>query len=370
MAGDVPQDAPVAKIPRQRTSALDLIRGVPGALASIGSSIPAQIAGRATALFNPAAGQKVAEAMTYQPSERGQEVLDRFGRVLEKSKLEGMGPMALPAGGVAAPVALPQPLQKGARSLMQSALKPSKSEMKSGKGARAVDTMLKEGFNVTEGGVQKMSAEIDRLNEAIKEVIKNSPATVDKAKATKALAEATEKFKMQVTPQADLATIQKALDDFMANPLFEGMEEIPIQLAQDMKQGTYRVLGDKAYGEQKGAGAEAQKALARGLKEGIVEAAPEVGPLNARESALINARNIAANRVATSGNKNPMGLGLLHPQTILPWLVDRSGAAKSVGARGLYNLGEALPAQANVPSPATLRALKVAPFIGANEEYQ
>ena len=37
--------------------------------------------------------------------------------------------------------------------------------------------------------------------------------------------------------------------------------------AQAMKQGTYRALGDKAYGELKGASIEAQKAQARGLKE-------------------------------------------------------------------------------------------------------
>ena len=369
---DVPESAPTGSVKNApRTGAVDFLRGLPGALSAMGINTLGQLAGRATALLNPSAGLKVADTLSYTPSEKGQETGRILGKVLDKSKLAGMGPMAMPAGeGATIAMKGPSsPLQAAGRSLMQSALKPSKIEQRTGKAGRAVDTMLEGGYSVTKGGVEKMTAEIDRLNDAIKDAIKNSPATVDKAAATKALNEAVDKFKLQVTPQADLATIQKAMDDFMANPLFEGMERIPVQLAQDVKQGTYRVLGDKAYGEQKGAGAEAQKALARGLKEGVAEAVPSVGPMNAKESDLINARNIAANRVMSDANKNPIGLGILNPSTLIPWLMDRSPAVKSLLARGLYQTGKAVPdPQVPVPSPQALQALGVAPLVQGQQQ--
>lgn len=94
--GDVPQPA------RQPgPSAMDLILGVPEALAGIGQGTLAQLAGRATALFNGPAGQKVASAMSPEVSERGKAVLDKIDSWLQKSKLEGMGPMVMPEGQAA-----------------------------------------------------------------------------------------------------------------------------------------------------------------------------------------------------------------------------------------------------------------------------
>lgn len=90
--GAIKQDAPP-------TSAVDFMRGLPGAALSAASSVPAEIAGRATALVNPEAGRKVTEAMTYQPSERGQETLRLLGKGLEKTgldKLSGLGPAFAP----------------------------------------------------------------------------------------------------------------------------------------------------------------------------------------------------------------------------------------------------------------------------------
>src|SRR6185369_7841136 len=154
----------------------------------------------------------------------------------------------------------------------------------------------------------------------------------------------TTEFQKQVAQADDTASIKKVWNDFMSNPLLPGRESplpahldrpavettlrqaaadnlgppiastleqvageqpgratappsigvpppapmIPIQLAQEMKQGTYRALGKKSYGEQKGAETEAQKTLARALKEDIATAEPKVGPLNEQESALLN----------------------------------------------------------------------------------
>jgi hypothetical protein len=251
-----------------------------------------------------------------------------------------VGVQAIPVIAGSALAKLGEPaLQSAGRQLMQSALKPSRAELASGKGAKAVDTMLEEGINVTPGGVRTLNAEIDKLNDAMHAALARSNATVDKAQAAKALDDLVQRVKMQVNPQSDMATVQKALDEFLNHPLVAQMSDIPVQLAQQLKQGTYRSLGSKSFGELKGAEIEAQKGLARGLKEEIAQAVPEVGPLNAAESRLLNARDIAENRVLMDANKNPMGLGWLaaHPSTWLGFAADRSPLIKSLLARGLHS---------------------------------
>lgn len=249
------------------------------------------------------------------------------------------------AMGPASKLASPS-LQAGARNLMQSAMKPTLEALRTGKAARAIDTMLDEGINVTKGGVEKLRTQIGELNQQIADAIASSPATVDKAKVASELQGTLNKFLNQVNPKADVATIEKAWTEFLSHPLLTGARDIPVQLAQKLKQGTYKALGDKPYGQLNGAEIEAQKTLARGLKEGVAEAVPEVARLNARESDLINALNVAQRRVLMDGNKNPAGLGILHPETLALWLADRSPLAKSLLARMMYSGSEQIPATA------------------------
>ncbi len=111
-----------------------------------------------------------------------------------------------------------------------------------------------------------------------------------------------------------------------------------VQRAQELKQGTYRALGQRAYGEAKGATTETEKALARGLKEGIEAVHPQVKAPNAREGALIEAKDAIAKRVALAANRDPGGLGLIaeNPKSIIAFVLARSPAVKSMLARGMY----------------------------------
>jgi hypothetical protein len=151
-------------------------------------------------------------------------------------------------------------------------------------------------------------------------------------------------FKNQVTPLSDIASIQKAWDEFLNHPFLKG-NDIPVRQAQEMKQGTYKALGDKSYGELKGAETESQKALARGLKEEIAKAVPEVRPLNAEESKLLNALSMAERRSLMEANKNPAGLGWLttNPAKFAAYMADRSGLFKSLIARMLNTGAQAVP---------------------------
>ena len=99
------------------------------------------------------------------------------------------------------------------------------------------------------------------------------------------------------------------------------------------------------YGEQGSAATEAQKTLARGLKEGIAEAVPGVAGLNAKESALINALQLAERRAAVEGNKNLGGLAWLShsPATWAAFMADKSGAFKSIVARMMHSGAKTIP---------------------------
>src|SRR5206468_3026519 len=112
-------------------------------------------------------------------------------------------------------------------------------------------------------------------------------------------------------------------------------------LAQELKQGTYRILASK-YGEQGSAATEAQKALARGLKEGISEKVPAVAGLNAEESKLINALEVAERRALMDGNKNFGGLAWLahSPATWAAFMADKSALFKSLVARMMHSGSE------------------------------
>lgn len=251
-------------------------------------------------------------------------------------------PMALTAFGAqksAAPA-----MEGAAQSLMQSALKPSKEARRTGDAQKAITTMLEEGINVSQGGVGKLRGAIDDLNKEIAERIANSTATVDKGKAAAELGGLIKKFERQATPGGDIRAIENAWTEFLSHPLIKG-NELPVQLAQQIKQGTYSILKGK-FGEQGSAAVEAQKTIARGLKEGIAEAVPEVGKLNAKESGLLNALKLAEERALQAGNNNPGGLSWLasNPAAWAAFMADKSSAFKSAAARLLYSSRNAAPA--------------------------
>lgn len=231
------------------------------------------------------------------------------------------------------------------KKLMQEALKPTLEQLRTGKAARAIQTMLDEGVNVTPGGVAKLRGKIADLNDQIKDAIKSVPAVVDKAKVASYLQGTLKQFEQQVNPQGDIKAIRQAWQAFINHPMLKDVDQIPVKLAQDLKQGTYKALGEKSYGELKGATTEAQKTLARGLKEEIAKAVPSISALNATESKLLNAAGLAERRVLMAGNRDIGGIGWLahNPKTWLAFMADRSPLLKSLLARAVYNGAERVP---------------------------
>lgn len=258
----------------------------------------------------------------------------------------GLNALPMAFGGGAAKGAAPV-LQKGARTLMQSALKPTIKQLQSGDAGVAIDTLLKEGINPTEGGVKLLKARIGELDDQIAAAIEQSGATISKGEVGKKLIPLFEQFKKQVNATDDLKAIKQAWIDFRNHPLLAGKQDIPVQLAHELKKGTYQTL-KKKYGTVGTASDAAQKTLASGLREGVADAVPEIAGLTKQESDLIRTMKVTERRALMELNKNPMGLSLLahNPATWAAFMADKSALFKSVAARMLNSGAEQIPATA------------------------
>jgi hypothetical protein len=232
--------------------------------------------------------------------------------------------------------------EAGGRNLMQSALKPGKFSRESGDAAKAVQTLLDEGVNVTEGGVAKLTDKIDLLDERLGNAISASKAKLLKTDVLQRLRDVVKDYRAGLDAEPNVATIREQARKLIEHPDSRFINEMSVQEAQAMKRQNYKELGDKAYGIglKPAAERDAKKAITRGLKEEIERAVPEAGAVNAEMSPLINARDLAQERVLLAGNKNPISFGafgLANPATLLAWLADRSELGKSILARFLHS---------------------------------
>lgn len=232
-------------------------------------------------------------------------------------------------------------LQSGAERVMQGALKPDKFMRDSGQAREGIQTMLKQGIGVSESSLTRVESRIDTLNTQIKDAIKNSSAIVNRDEVVKALDSVFDKAAKQSRSGGDLTAVLNAVDDFLTSHA----KDIPVQLAQQIKQGTYASLGNKAYGSglKPAIERDIDKALARGFKEEISKQVPAISGLNAQESKLLPVRDMIEARLSAQANNQPIGLGWLNPSTVLPWMLERNPGMLSLVARGMYGASGAGP---------------------------
>lgn len=245
---------------------------------------------------------------------------------LNENQTEILSDVGGMAGGVAGSMAAPGAarllgrvalLGKTPEGAYESALKPS-TTMTQDERQAAVKTGLENEIPVSKGGVEKINSLIESLNQKIADTLAADPnRPIDpNAVATRADAART-KFANQVNAQGDLNAIEASRQQFLkeqgAPTNMQGeitglAPNMGSAQAQAMKQGTYRVLAGK-YGEQGSAAVEAQKALARGLKEEIATQFPEISTLNASESKLLDLQPILERAVNRISNHQLIGIG-------------------------------------------------------------
>ena len=209
------------------------------------------------------------------------------------------------AGAVASKVVPTGAADALSSRLYQSALKPS-TTLPTSKVASAVRTGIENEIPVSPEGLDKLNDLMGDLNNKIAaEIGKNPNAPISKYAVASNLAGTMQRFANQVTPISDLDAIRKTGNEFLQNQ----PNDIPASQAQAMKQGTYQQLSSKAYGELGTATTEAQKALARGLKEELAKQFPELDSLNAADSKLINLSDVLERAVKRISNHQMLGIG-------------------------------------------------------------
>lgn len=325
---------------------------------SYGLTGPAPAKGQyVSAADDPANGGLMAALKSYDKG-----IYDAGGAVTDFASKHGASPeVAGGLGGVTnfAMQALPLGLGQGAKvaapavetlgkELMGQSLKPLASKWASGKGDKAVQTMLDEGVNVTQGGVDVLKSRIDDLHDQVQNIITTSNATVDKKRVVNYLQGVISRFENRPNALEAQKEVERAWMQFVDHPKISGVDQIPIQTANDMKRGYQKSVGDKGYGEMKTPGTESEKMLAYGLRAEEAAAEPGIAPLLSRESDLINAKNIAERRVNAARNNNMIGIGAIAPtkEGLIAFIADKWGLTKSMAARFLYHNAEALPSGA------------------------
>lgn len=320
-----------------------MVGGVPGA--AVGGAAGQGLKTTAEHVTEiPGAVADVARNLVTHPSETVMGGLSGMREGAQDAAVEGAKQGAMEGVGRA----LTAVAKPAGEKLMTSALKPAyaltEKAVRKAELPRVVKTMLDEGVNVTQAGIGKINTLLKATNDEIKSLIANSTATISPAQVARTAAPVIREAGNQVAGAADQAAARGVVKEFVAKKgMSQGaMRQMPVQEAQALKQGTYKAMGQRAYGETKGAALEAEKALARGLKEGIEQAHPEVKGLNAREGALIEARNAIAKRVAQAANRDPGGLAWLaaNPGQLVAFAMSRNPAVKSMLARGLYQSAE------------------------------
>ena len=279
--------------------------------------------------FVGSAMQKMDEAAP--PSTPGQSYMSRVAGAATPGNIgtavgtaAQVAPMALGGLDAAAPgrpiIPTPSPANLAARAALlgrspqaayESALKPS-TTLSAADRANIVQTGLDNGIPVSKAGVEKIGDLVNDLNQKISDTIASDPnRPINPSKAVQNLNTTRAKFSNQVNPQADMNAINASGDEFLNQFRSQpggAVRNMTADEAQQMKQGTYRVLAGK-YGEQGSASVEAQKALARGLKEEIATQFPEINNLNAAESRLLNLQPVLERAVNRISNHQMVGIG-------------------------------------------------------------
>lgn len=342
-------------------TAVDWLPTATGAVGGLIGSTAGPLGAVAGAALGGAAGQAVKG--TVQAARTGQDApsLAEAGKAVA-------GQAALQGGAEAGGRAIGAGMAAAGPALMQSAVKPGlKATARALFGGTAtedlpiVKTLLKEGVNVSPGGIAKLDRIISASNDEIKAAIAHAKGLIYPEAVAARVDPVIARASQQVNPVGDVAAAKDAAREFLTSRGGPNLPATPLTVpeAQALKTGTYQSLKEKAYGELKAPAIEAQKALARGLKEDIEQQAAQSGidiaTPNAREGAVITAKEAIAKRLAAAGNRDPGSLAWLahNPTAGLLFVMERSPAVKSMLARGLYQSAGA----ASGVSPQVIRGL-------------
>lgn len=199
--------------------------------------------------------------------------------------------------------------RKGAETvsnrLMTSVLKPSIRQLR--KEPKIGFKAAKMGLSGDKGKILAKAEEVITKNEkALEGIIDNSKGSVDVAKIADTLDDLKRPFS-NTGDDASVAVIEKLQN------VLKGKGTISVKEANQLKKDFYSGLKDTAYGQgtsKLGASIKAEKAAARGLKEGVEKAEPSkpIADLNKRTSVAGMVRDAVSRQELLDNRRNMMGL--------------------------------------------------------------
>lgn len=294
---------------RDPMAALPMIGGMVGGLAG-GRVSPT---GMTLAGLGGAVGQGVREVVdaVRDPIRRTSGPMDTLSQVnaplvrmaragAEQAGLEGLG------RGVTGAVT------KGAQAVYRGYLKPSLSQSLLPKAQEIVKTAIEEALPISRAGKATGLRLISEINQQVSGLLKHSTEMVD----LHAVAERVRKFAAQRynKPGSNPSNFEAAmavadrLDNHPALGLPAGAKpsrvDVPVGQANEVKRALGADAGDNAFGVKSNAQKSTEKFGYGSLRRAIEQKVPEIAPLNARESKLIDATKTIARAVEREANQN------------------------------------------------------------------
>ncbi|WP_047495678.1 hypothetical protein [Terriglobus sp. TAA 43] len=242
----------------------------------------------------------------------------------------------------------------------EQALRPSVSYSPDERAAMA-RTGLDEGIVVGKPGVTQLEDRLNNLGIQIEQAIKPG-VQIDPNRAASYADQTKARFANQVNAAGDLAAIDRVKQQFLeergarpgtpavqpqATGLFNAsghpimrpgtpaQPATPAPLmdatqAQAIKRGTYSVNAGK-YGQLSSAEIEAQKAIARGLKDELANAFPELKDLNGASGRLLDLQGPLERAVAQRGNRGLLQIGTAATTGVVKALGGSNKMAVAIG---------------------------------------
>jgi hypothetical protein len=200
-----------------------------------------------------------------------------------------------------------------AKAVYRGYLKPSLSKINIGKAKEIVDTAFRENLPVTAGAVDEAGRRISALKTQVDDLLANTPGMVDLHQvAEKVRAFARQTFSRPGRGTDDLQAALDVADRIDAHPSMTPTppnawnDLVDLSSANQVKRDLQEGVGPSQYGIKSKAGTTAEKMGAREMRTTIEGLAPDVGPLNARESRLIDLARSMRQAVGREENRNAL----------------------------------------------------------------
>lgn len=208
-----------------------------------------------------------------------------------------------------------------AKAVYRGYLKPSLAGHSIKDAQAIVDTAIAEGLPIDKIGKERAQTLITSLKGQVKQILndrqhisQNAFGDIDLHEvANKVRTFAKDKYYRAGRPTGDFEAAMKVADNIDAHPSLNlppgqppGPQPVTLTEANEVKRTLQSSAGDLAFGVQRSAGTEAEKHGAYQIRTELEKRASAIGPLNARESKLIDVAKALNHAIEREANQNAL----------------------------------------------------------------